>query len=86
MSTEGSAADKLAAFGSWCAREFRESLSDVDGGSAQEAMERFGVIVRRVVTESCGDGCICAEYGEFPHECFAFPADVREEMALKGSP
>ena len=38
---------KLAAFGAWCVREFRDSLADVDGGSAQEAMERLGVIVRK---------------------------------------
>jgi hypothetical protein len=86
MMDHRNAEDKLAAFGAWCAREFRESLADVDGGSAQEAMERFGVIVKRVVSESCGEGCICAEYGEFPHDCFAFPADVREEMAMKGFP
>ncbi len=67
---------KLAAFGAWAAREFRDSLADVDGGSAQDAMERFGVIVKRVVTEPCGEACVCAEYGPFPHDCYTFPADV----------
>lgn len=71
---------KLAAFGAWCAREFRDSLSDVDGGSAQDAMERLGVIVKRVVTEPCGEGCVCIEYGDFPHECYVFPADVKQAM------
>lgn len=73
---EPSAQEKLAAFGAWCAREFRDSLSDVDGGSAQDAMERIGVIVKSTVTEPCGEGCVCVEYGEFPHECFRFPPDV----------
>ena len=72
---------KLAAFGAWAAREFRDSLADVDGGSAQDAMERLGVIVKRVVTEPCGDACVCAEYGPFPHDCYTFPADVAAVMA-----
>ena len=71
---------KLAAFGAWAAREFRDSLADVDGGSAQDAMERLGVIVKRVVTEPCGDACVCAEYGPFPHDCYTFPADVAAVM------
>lgn len=71
---------KLADFGAWCAREFRASLGDVDGGSAQEAMERFGVLAKRTVTRPCGEGCVCVEYGDFPHECFVFPGDVRDAM------
>jgi hypothetical protein len=72
---------KLAAFGAWCVREFRRDLADVDGGSAQDAMERLGVIVKRTVTEPCGEECGCAECGDFPHECFVFPADVQEALA-----
>ena len=72
---------KLAAFGAWAAREFRDSLADVDGGSAQDEMERVGVIVKRTVTEPCGEGCICVEYGEFPHDCFVFPPEVEECLA-----
>jgi hypothetical protein len=70
------ASQKLAAFGAWCAREFRDHLADVDGGSAQDAMERLGVIVKRVVTEPCGEGCVCAGYGDFPHDCYVFPDEV----------
>jgi hypothetical protein len=72
---------KLAAFGAWCARQFRDSLADVDGGSAQDAMERIGVIVKRTVTEPCGDGCVCVECGEFPHECFVFLEGIRSVMS-----
>lgn len=71
---------KLAAFGAWAAREFRDTLSDVDGGSAQEQMERTGVIVKREVAEPCGEGCVCAGYGAFPHECFVFADDVRAAL------
>lgn len=71
---------KLARFGAWCAREFRDSLADVDGGSAQDAMERFGVIVKTEVTESCGEGCVCVEYGAFPHDCYKFPNEIDAAM------
>lgn len=71
---------KLAAFGAWCAKEFRDSLADIDGGSAQEAMEQFGVLELKTFTESCGENCMCVEYGPFPHACYAFPADVQQAM------
>ena len=71
---------RLAAFGAWAAREFRDSLADVDGGSAQDAMERLGVIAKHTVTEPCGEGCVCAEYGDFPHECFKFVPSVARLM------
>lgn len=69
---------KLARFGAWCAKEFRDSLADVDGGSAQDAMERLGVIEKHMVAEPCGEGCVCVEYGDFPHECFKFPPAVAQ--------
>ncbi len=68
---------KLAAFGAWCAREFRRDLADVDGGSAQDEMARIGVLELHEALEPCGEGCVCAEYGDFPHECFRLAADVR---------
>lgn len=68
---------KLAAFGAWCAREFRESLADVDGGSAQNAMERLGVIEKHEAQTPCGEGCVCVEYGDFPHQCYRFAPGVR---------
>ena len=52
---------KLAAFGAWAAREFRDTLSDVDGGSAQEQMERTGVIVKREVADK-GPGAMLVVY------------------------
>ena len=75
-------AQKLAAFGAWCARAFRDSLADVDGGSADDAMERTGVLVKRFVTQPCGEDCKCAGYGDFPHDCYVFPADVVEAMGM----
>jgi len=84
--TETALADmlKLAAFGAWCAREFRDTLTDVDGGSAQDAMERLGVIVKHEAEAPCGDGCVCVEYGDFPHDCYKFPDGVRQAIADAG--
>ena len=79
--TKLSAAEKLAAFGAWCAREFREHMSYVDGGDAQDEMERIGVLVRKTVTEPCGDDCVCMEYGDFPHDCFVFATDVQQVLS-----
>lgn len=77
---------KLAAFGAWCADEFRQNLADLDGGSAQDEMERLGVIVKRVVTESCGYGCVCVEYGDFPHDCYVLEPEMRDALKSFGTP
>jgi hypothetical protein len=71
----------LAAFGAWAAREFRDHLSDVDGGSAQEAMVRLGVLELHQAQEPCGEACVCAGYGPFPHECYRFTAAVAAAMS-----
>jgi hypothetical protein len=68
---------RLSAFGAWAAEQFRDELGDVDGGSAQDAMERLGVLVPVTVTEPCGDECRCAEYGDWPMQCYRYPDDVR---------
>ena len=67
---------RLAAFGAWCARTFRAELGDIDGASAQDEMVRLGVLELHTAHEPCGEGCVCAEYGKFPHECYRFPPDL----------
>lgn len=58
------------AFGHWCLNELRENIGDdLDGGAAQDKAEELGLLIRVQVTESCGDRCVCAEYGDFPQEC-----------------
>ena len=70
---------KLAQFGAWAAGELRGNLGgEIEGGYAQDAMERFGVLVKNEVTESCGEDCICVEYGEFPVDCYKFPPGVAQ--------
>lgn len=44
---------------------------DWDGGEIQDVAEKHGVLIRTTVTEPCDpEHCVCAEYGEFPLECF----------------
>jgi hypothetical protein len=83
LRADASGTAKLAAFGAWCAQEFRRELADVDGGSAQDAMERLGLLKRIEVTQPCGEGCVCAEVG-FPADCYVFADDVK--TALKDHP
>ena len=69
---------KLARFGAWAAGEFRSGFDGIDGGDAQDAMDRFGVLVKTVVTEPCGEVCNCAEFGDFPVDCYKFPPGVAQ--------
>ena len=69
---------KLARFGAWAAGEFREHMVGVDGGDAQDAMERIGVLVKVRVTESCGEICNCAEDNLFPTDCYKFTPGVAQ--------
>ena len=75
--------DKLAAFGAWCAREFRDGLGNIEGGDAQDEMTRLGVLVVVVANEPCGEGCTCVEYGNFPHHCYRFPPDIKAALAAQ---
>jgi hypothetical protein len=69
---------RMAAFGAWCAREFRRHLSDIDGGEAQDEMARLGVLELHQAQALCGEGCVCVEYGEFPHDCYRFTPGARQ--------
>ena len=79
--TESALADMLkrAAFGAWAARESRRCGGiDIDGGDAQDDMEKRGVLVKREVTQRCGEECICADYGDFPQDCYKYPPGVAQ--------
>lgn len=74
---------RLAAFGAWAAHEFRAELGDVDGGSAQYAMQRCGVLVAVEVTEPCGEDCRCAEYGDWPMQCYRYAPGIADAIAAR---
>lgn len=63
------------------AREF--AGCDVDGGFVQDMAAKFGLLVEREVTESCGENCACAEVGDFPQNCFFNSAGVDAAIATK---
>ena len=42
---------------------------DVDGGDVQEWLLADGLLETRMVTEPCGESCVCAEWDEFPQDC-----------------
>ncbi len=67
---------KLAAFGWACLQEHRQEMADIDGFAAQDMAIAAGVLVTREVTEPCGEGCQCAEFG-FPSTCYFIDADCR---------
>lgn len=44
--------------------------NDIDGGTAQELADKYGLIQEVTVTEPCGEHCQCAELAEFPTKCY----------------
>lgn len=44
--------------------------ADADGGHIQELAVKHGLLMPEQRTERCGDSCQCAEYADFPVECF----------------
>lgn len=48
------------------AREGRE----IDGSDVQEWGEELRLLERVRALAACGDGCVCAEWDEFPTDCY----------------
>lgn len=61
--------------------ESRDSLADLDGGWLQDKACEIGLLVAVRVDEPCGEECRCAEYGDFPHECFRYSLDTQMMLA-----
>jgi len=58
--------------------------SDVDGDELQEAAVDCGLLKPFEVTEPCGEGCRCADYGGFPLTCYRPTALLSPETAAAG--
>lgn len=69
---------KLAAYGLSCLEASRESFSDLDGGWLQDEAVRLGVLATVQVAEACGEDCTCAEWDDFPQECYRLADDCAE--------
>ena len=50
-----------------------------DGFDIQELGQKTGVLVGTEVTESCGEGCNCAEYDGFPLNCYRVAEFIKGE-------
>jgi hypothetical protein len=76
---------KLARYGAAMLHAHRGTqaceVGDIDGGTAQDSAVECGVLESRVVTEPCGEDCVCAEVDDFPLECYFVPDDVIKARA-----
>lgn len=43
---------------------------DLDGGTRQDLAVKHGLLRPVEVAQACGEHCVCAEYGDFPMECY----------------
>jgi len=77
---------KLADFGLAVIEATREELGDLDGGELQEMAVMAGVLAPVHATEPCAEECRCAEYDDFPQECFRYPPDVRAAIDAARAP
>lgn len=83
--SHGAALTPLERFGLAVLEESRNEIGDVDGGWLQEEAVKLGLLVSVHVTEPCGEGCRCAEYGDFPQDCLRQSTrSAREEESKDG--
>ncbi len=78
---------KLARFGFGCLSSARGDdylVGELDGGDLQDLAEKTGVLVPVKVTEACGENCACAEWDDFPQDCYRTPDDVSAAILAAG--
>lgn len=75
--------EKLIEFARWAIAEHREECADVDGASIQDKLVELGLLVEVPVTEPCGEGCTCAEYGDFPQTCLRLAEGVFPQVKVR---
>lgn len=54
---------------------------DVDGGLVQDMATECGLLDKIIAEQPCGDDCVCAEYGAFPHACYCYSPAVLQALA-----
>lgn len=59
----------------------RDGMGDVCGGDIQDWAVEAGLLIEHQVTESCGENCACAEYGDFPHKCYRYSTEASAAIA-----
>ena len=58
--------------------------AEPDGGDIQDWAVEAGLLVPTPVTESCGEGCSCAEWDDFPQTCYKDSAALRAIQRERG--
>jgi hypothetical protein len=72
-------------FGAKVLFDARENFGDVNGGDIQDWAIEAGLLTENSATESCGEGCRCAEYG-FPTECYRYSDEASKEINRIAAP
>lgn len=67
----------LARFGALVLDAHREEIADLDAEWLESTAVECGLLASVEMTERCGEGCLCAEYGDFPQGC------LRKTLAAK---
>ena len=44
--------------------------NDLDGSDIQDIGVECGLLKEVMATEPCGENCVCAEYNDWPMECY----------------
>jgi uncharacterized protein YggL (DUF469 family) len=65
-------AEALQRFVGWILQQDDGDPYEIDGGDIQCALEVTGILTSRQATEPCGATCACAEFSDFPTECFSY--------------
>lgn len=63
------AVEPLREFARWALHESSEGLS-FDGADVQDKAVELGLLVEVEVEGPCGENCACAEFGDFPTNCY----------------
>lgn len=59
----------------------RGERPEPDGGDIQEWGVELGLLKAVPVSAPCGEGCVCADYGDFPMDCYR-PTVARVSRAV----
>lgn len=81
--------EPVARYGLAVFDEHRTECGDIDGGTLQDLAQKFGLVEEVRVTESCGAGCHCVDWDDFPQDCLRDTEALtacRSALASKDSP
>jgi hypothetical protein len=75
-------AERLRNFSLAIIRESWKS-EGVDGEFVQTEAVKFGLLKEETMQKACGENCGCAEYGEFPLNCYRLTPLVKGDATIE---